>query len=96
MNCCGEERSGRICSECGKPIKTPLDGLLAYVLGHASLLSQRVVSMELGREDYLKDWPDRHESYAGRVNRLKSQRDKWQSWADELRILIEEASKNKC
>ena len=84
--CCGHERSGLFCSECGKPLGDPLVTLLEHVKAHATQIRERheYLSQE---EDKFGDLNDRGK--AQRLQREKAAK-KWEAWQAALEDVLRE------
>ena len=84
MKCCGEERTGNFCSECGNPLGSTLHSLLRHVGTHARQIRDRC---NFTKARYDRDPNPYLESSMART--LKAA-EKWESWQAELQKLLKE------
>lgn len=75
MECCGEDREGNFCSECGKALSPGEVSTLLKHIGHQIT--------KLSKE--MKYFGEGHKLCAS----AKKRRDRWTSWKRELTRLVE-------
>lgn len=89
VRCCGAQRTGRFCPECGKEIpQSELRGLLDHVRRQALTIATRVSTLQ----GQLKHDPDRghaidQQHYLKCMVRASG---RWGGWADALASLLDE------
>jgi hypothetical protein len=75
MKCCGKQRIGNFCNECGRPLSNGLDALLSHCRANESVLRKRIERFNAKYPG--EDFSERSKAYQ-----------RWKKWADELEELI--------
>lgn len=89
FRCCGKEREGRYCNECGSPANedTAIGSLLKY-LGDKEKSYRKRASVQKDLSDGCKDDPKNTAWFLKSYNEHTAVADRWKSWISAIELLL--------
>lgn len=90
MICCGKQRTGNFCGNCGKPLSFGLSSLLAHCESNHSAICQRIETLKGQSEVLTKPEAKRHcLRIASALGRSEL---KWRKWSEDLKAILQKES----
>lgn len=86
MKCCGEERQGNFCQECGKAMGSTLNTLLRYVTSHAQTGRKRHETRKQHFEKQEGGLTDRGTRHLDAIEKTAL---KWEGWQAALKEVMQ-------